>query len=67
MKRYPIKVPQRYAALDFPESQRDSDSKPRVATQELPWVGHHLGVNPNGVVARITPIAVLFTSSARYS
>ena len=32
------------------ESQRDSVSKPWVASRELPWVGREIGINPNGVV-----------------
>jgi hypothetical protein len=34
------------------ESQRDSDSKPRVARDELPWEKWATANNPNGVVAR---------------
>ena len=33
------------------ESQRDSGSKPKVATEELPWETRRQGNNPNGVVA----------------
>jgi hypothetical protein len=34
------------------ESQRDSVSKPRVASRELPWEkGVHTAANPNGVAA----------------
>src|SRR5439155_26627513 len=33
------------------ESQRDSDSKPRVARNELPWVRPPSSHNPNGVAA----------------
>ena len=34
------------------ESQRDSDSKPRVARHELPWETWAKSNNPNGVAAR---------------
>ena len=34
------------------ESQRDSVSKPRVATQELPWENAPRINNPNGVAAQ---------------
>ena len=34
-----------------PESQRDSDPKPRVATKELPWEVARQASNPNGVVS----------------
>ena len=34
------------------ESQRDSGSKPRVASRELPWEKRVVSANPNGVVAR---------------
>jgi len=34
------------------ESQRDSGSKPRVASRELPWEMRVVSANPNGVVAR---------------
>ena len=34
------------------ESQRDSDSKPKVARHELPWEIAGNSVNPNGVATR---------------
>jgi hypothetical protein len=33
------------------ESQRDSGTKPRVARNELPWLGENVSLNRNVVVA----------------
>ena len=42
------------------ESQRDSVSKPRVASHALPWVVGPKAINPNGVAAGlVTPLAYI--------
>jgi hypothetical protein len=42
------------------QSRRDCDPKPRVARNELPWVGSDTSTNPNGVApTRRNPVGVV--------